>query len=112
MRVEYRTRKLERHCTSLTAAMREWGAQMGRLVMVRPDDIRAAHDLAELQKLPQADCHPLKEDRRGQFAVSIKQPYRLIFEPADSPPPLRPDGSVDCAGVTAVRIIEVVDYHG
>jgi len=55
--------------------------------------------------------HELKSDRRGQLAVDVSKNERLVFEPADDPPPTKPDGGLDWSQVTAVRILEVVDYH-
>jgi len=36
----------------------------------------------------------------------------LVFEPATDPLPLTPDGALDWQCVTAIRILEVIDYHG
>lgn len=59
-----------------------------------------------------ARCHELVADRAGQFAVSVKDPYRLIFEPAGTPVPRTRDGGIDRSKVTKIAIIGVVDYHG
>lgn len=56
--------------------------------------------------------HPLSGNRAGEFAVDITQNYRLIFEPGDDPVPLSDDGSVDVSQVSAIRVLEVGDYHG
>ena len=56
--------------------------------------------------------HPLSANRSGQFAVDISKNYRLIFEPADEPVPLAEDGTIDVTHVSAIRILEVGDYHG
>jgi hypothetical protein len=50
-------------------------------------------------------------DRRPQFSVWLEQPYRLILEPAHDPVPQIEDGTIDRRQVTAVSIIEIVDYH-
>ena len=55
--------------------------------------------------------HPLTADRSGQFSLDLDGPYRLIFEPANEPLPVRPSGDLDLTKVTCVRIIEVVNYH-
>lgn len=57
-------------------------------------------------------CHELTGDRKGELAVDLRGPYRLVFEPADNPPPVKEDGGLDWRRVTAVRILEVEDYHG
>jgi len=43
--------------------------------------------------------------------MDAKHPYRLIFEPADNPPPTKDDGGLDWNEVTAIRIVEIEDYH-
>lgn len=58
------------------------------------------------------ECHVLTGDRAGQYATSISANYRLIFIPDHDPLPMLPDGGTDRARVTAIRILEVVDYHG
>ena len=55
--------------------------------------------------------HQLRRDRDEQYAVDLVHPYRLVFEPYHEPLPRRGDGGVDTDLVTAIRIVEVVDYH-
>ena len=55
--------------------------------------------------------HMLSGDRRGQYAIDLVHPFRLIFEPNHNPVPIRGDGGVDTDQVTSVTILEVVDYH-
>ena len=55
--------------------------------------------------------HQLRGDRSGQYAVDLVHPRRLIFEPNHEPLPRRADGGIDTDQVTAIRIIEVIDYH-
>jgi len=59
-----------------------------------------------------ARCHELTGDRKGQLSVDLKHPYRLIFEPNNDPRPSKPDGGLDWAMVSAVRILEITDTHG
>ena len=33
----------------------------------------------DLYKIPELKCHPLKGDRKGQYAISVTGFYRLIF---------------------------------
>ena len=80
--------------------------------MRRLDEIRDSDNLAVLMKLPGARCHPLREDRSGQFSVDLDHPYRLIFVPANDPLPRLADGGLDLTQVTAVLILERTDTHG
>ncbi len=77
----------------------------------RLDDIQAVDNLSVLQTLP-GRCHLLRGNRSGQWALDLDHPQRLIFEPHGDPLPLLPDGRLDAAKITAIRIIEIVDYHG
>lgn len=43
-------------------------------------------------------CHPLSNNRKGQFAVDIVHPYRLVFEKHGNE-------------IQIAHIMEVVDYH-
>ena len=43
-------------------------------------------------------CHLLTNDRKGQFAVDLVHPYRLVFERR---------GNV----VEIAHVLEIVDYH-
>jgi len=58
------------------------------------------------------NCHALKADRKGQWAVSLWGQFRLVFVPAHDPMPLLDDGGIDTALVTKILITEVIDYHG
>lgn len=57
-------------------------------------------------------CHQLKGNRAEQFAIDLDGLHRLIFEPANTPVPRKPDGGIDWTLVTAIEIVGVEDYHG
>ena len=65
-----------------------------------------------LIKLIAGELPPLKGKRKGQFAVYVKQPFRIVFQPYHDPIPKKEDGTIDLERVTRVLILEVVDYHG
>ena len=108
----FSTSKLEKTCCEAKARVKAYGPECGKMLGRRLDDMKAATTLAVLGALPQAKAHELAGDRRGQLAVSLKHPQRLIFEPANSPVPTKSDGGLDWERVTTIRILEVVDYHG
>jgi hypothetical protein len=58
------------------------------------------------------NCHALHAERRGRFAIALWGPYRLVFAPDHDPVPRTDDGGIIRTAVTAVRIVEVIDYHG
>jgi len=57
-------------------------------------------------------CHALKHDRKGQFSVTLRGNWRLVFRPNHNPLPLLKEGGLDLSAVTSIEMIEVVDYHG
>jgi toxin HigB-1 len=76
----------------------------------RLDDLVAADTMAVLETLP-GHYHRLSADRAGEWACSLEEPYRLVFVPEGNPLPVSKDGRLDTTRVTAVRILEVVNYH-
>ncbi|TDB36918.1 MAG: killer suppression protein [Actinobacteria bacterium] len=111
MEVYFATKKLGGACGTEKARVRAFGPDAARALALRLQQLSAAADLETMRTLP-GHCHELKGDRVGQLAVDVTKGLRLVFEPAHDPPPAKPDGGLDWAMVTAVRILEVTDYHG
>ena len=86
------------------------GADCGSRLARRLDDLRAAGCLEDLRHLP-GRCHELHGDRKGQLAIDVKHPHRLIFQPAHDDVPRHEDGGLDWTNITAIRVIEITDYH-
>jgi proteic killer suppression protein len=83
-----------------------------RLIRARLDELADADTLAVMRSLPQAYCHELTADRKGQLAVKLDKGYRLVFEVANDPLPLKTDGGLDWNQVTAVRVLKLAEnYH-
>jgi len=83
-----------------------------KLVRARLDELRDADNLEVMQQIPQAGCHELTGNRKGQIAVKLDRGYRMVFECANSPCPEKPDGGLDRMKVTAIRILELAEnYH-
>jgi proteic killer suppression protein len=110
--IVFGTKKLQKAFSSQKAIIKGWGADIGRRIMLRLAQLEAAETLQDVGSHPPARCHPLMGERAGQYAVDLQHPFRLIFVPANDPVPRKPDGSIDLAKVTAVEMLEVVDYHG
>lgn len=110
MEIEFRTKKMAKACSSEEAMRKDWGSQMAKKLMQRLADLEAAKTLEDVRHLP-GRCHELTGDRKGQLALDLVHPQRLIFAPAHDPVPTRHDGGLDWTQVTAVRIMEVKDYH-
>lgn len=109
--ITFRTRKLERELNSKRRLQQEYGERMARLIKMRLAVLENAANLAEAQARLTMGLHQLRENRAGQFAVYLVHPYRLIFRPNHNSIPLKDDGGINLTEVTAITIIEVVDYH-
>jgi proteic killer suppression protein len=112
MKIIFSSRKLAKICSSEKESIRTWGKDNARRVHVRLAQLQAAETLADVIALPFGRCHALKGDRKGQFSVDVRHPFRLIFEPAHDPVPTKDDGGLDPAKITRVRVLSVEDYHG
>jgi len=111
MEVLFRTRRLQKTLSSEELLRREYGAENGRLIMRRMLVLHSADRLADVPRDRPDRCHALEGKRQGQFAVDVKHPFRIVFEPADDPLPLRDSGELDLARITSIRILGIEDYH-
>lgn len=111
MEVFFRTRKLQKLFDSARNLRKEYGDRGARRIMTRLAVLLDAETLSEVPTTPPDRRHQLRGDRDEQYAVDLIHPYRLVFEPFHDPLPRREDGGIDLERVTAVMIIEVIDYH-
>jgi plasmid maintenance system killer protein len=111
MDIIFQNSKLDKECNEAKLMVKRYGPLRAKLLQKRLTELRAATVLEDIFKLPQARCHELRENRKGELAVDLDHPYRLIFEPADDPRPKKPDGGLDRTKVTSIRILGIEDYH-
>jgi len=112
MDIEYKSGRLRDECNDILALTKRHGRKRAEAIMARIGQMAAAPALDALFSVPRLHCHELSQNRTGQLAVNVDARWRIIFEPADRPAPTKPDGGLDRALVTAIRVLEVVDYHG
>ncbi len=108
MVIRFHTRVLETIANDVKAARKALGKRSADLLRKRLDDLRASDSLETMRHLP-GRCHELKGDRAGQFAIDLEHPRRLVFEPLDGA--RRADGGLDWSSITAIEIVEIIDYH-
>lgn len=111
MDIGFASGKLEKALATESARVREYGPAAAKALYLRMSQLDAALDLGVMRTLP-GRCHELKGTRAGQLAVEITKGLRLVFEPAEDPPPAKHDGGLDWDAVSAITILEVTDYHG
>lgn len=111
MDISFSTKKIEKNCSSKVERTRHFGPREGDILGRRLDDLRAAMVLEDMRNLP-GRCHELTGDRKGQLALDLVHPHRLIFEVADSPVPRKADKGLDWAKAASIKILEIEqDYH-
>ncbi len=111
MDIAFDDRKLAKIMNSQKNLQKTYGQIGSKIIRKRLDDIRAAQNLSHLKFLP-GKCHELKEDRKGQIAVHVEEPKRLVFRPNHDPLPINDNGGLIWESVTSISIIEIIDYHG
>lgn len=110
MNITFDSAKLAKVMNDDTKLQTTYGPEQSRKIRARLDDLQAATSLEEIRNLP-GRCHELTGNRAGQLAIDLKHPHRLIVRPDHDPLPTKDDRGLDWAQVTAVKVLEVVDYH-
>lgn len=98
MDITYRNKKVEKVCTDAKTAERTYGMAMADKIHQRIDEITAADTVEMMIQYHIGRCHPLSQNRKGQYAVDLVHPYRLIFEKSGG-------------GIQIANVLEIVDYH-
>jgi plasmid maintenance system killer protein len=110
MDIIFRTEKKAREFDSTKALTGEHGAHRAKVIRRRLDDLKAAPNLEAMRNLP-GHCHELHGDRARQLAMDLDGGWRLIFECATLPLPLKEDGGLDWKSVYLIKILSVENYH-
>lgn len=98
MKVEYKSRSIEKVCEDASVAERKYGGEMAEKIQLRIDQIRAADSVEMMIQFKIGRCHPLHQNRKNQYAVDLVHPQRLVFEKKGNE-------------IQIANIIEIVDYH-
>ena len=98
MLIEYKNNQIRKLCEDSGFAQKKLGELRAEKLDQRLGEIRAADSVEQMIQFRIGGCHQLRHDRKGQYAVNLDQPYRLVFEQKANM-------------IQIVRIIEIVDYH-
>ena len=101
---------LREECNDSRLLRRRHNVHRAKLIRRRLDDLSAVPSLETMRSLP-GRCHELVGKRKLQLSVDLDGPYRLLFRPINEPIPVRAEGGLDWANVTAVSVIGIVDTH-
>ena len=109
--VKFMNSKMQKRFESEAQLKRRYGYRMARKISGHIAILRSLPCLAEVPAERPYRCHQLKADRDEQFAIDLVHPFRLVFEVDDDPIPRDKFGVIDRVRVTAIKNIEVIDYH-
>lgn len=98
MDITHKNKKIEKVCTDARTAERTYGREMADKIHQRIDEMDAADTVEMMIQYRIGRCHPLTQNRKGQYAVDLVHPYRLVFEKKDDE-------------IQIANILEIVDYH-
>ena len=98
MEITYKNNKIRKVCTDTRFAEKTYGTQMAEKIDMRLGEIKAADTVEMMIRFRIGRCHPLTQNRKGQYAVDLVHPYRLVFEKYGDK-------------IQIANILEIVDYH-
>lgn len=110
MEIKFKDKKLARLANDDRKMLKELGSIRAKILRRRLTQLLTVATLEEVRNLP-GNFHELKDNRKGQWACDLDQPYRLIFTPQERPIPLNEDGQYIWIEITAIEIIEIINYH-
>ena len=87
-----------KECCDAKTAERTYGQEMAEKIQQRIQEIEASDSVEMMIRFHIGRCHPLSQNRKGQYALDLVHPYRLIFEKKGKE-------------IQIANIIEIVDYH-
>lgn len=110
MIITFANRKLKKCANNDRFALKAMGKKRFEFFKKRMTTLLIAENLEELRHQP-GHWHELTGNRKGQWACTLDQPYRLIFEAAEKPVPTDADNKFIWIEIKAVEIIEITNYH-
>lgn len=110
MDITFADKKIKKCANDDRFAYKEFGKKRFNIFKRRMTDLSAADNLEELRNVP-GHWHELAGNRKGQWACSLDEPYRLVFEPLEKPIPTDYTGKYIWIEIKVVEVIEITDYH-
>ena len=111
MDIFFKTRKLARVFNSERELRKHYGDRMARTIAMRLAVLKHARTLSMVPTTPPERRHRLAGKRKEQYAVDLVHPHRLVFELRRSAGAPIDGQDGDTGGVTAITVIEMIDYH-
>lgn len=112
MEITFKTKQLSKEINSAKRLVKKYESTRAQYIMRRMKVLAAAPTFADVPHHPPERCHQLTADRDGQFAVIIKNQWRIVFEPNHESIPRKEDAGIDLNEITKITITWIGDYHG
>ena len=103
LEIEYKNKKLERQCTIYKEAVRSYGKDMAVKIEQVIGELEAADSVNFLEKHSISRCHALIGNRKGEFAMDLVHPFRLVFE--------KKENTIELKRVEMVKVTDIINYH-
>ncbi len=84
--------------TDYSKAQKKYSVDIATKIHQRIDEIQSATSVEMLVHYSIGRCHQLAGNRKGEYAMDLVHPYRIVFEQVD--------GEIE-----VVKIIKIEDYH-
>ena len=98
MEITYKNKNIMKVCTNASYAEKKYGSDMAEKIHQRIDEIDASETVEEMVQCHIGRCHYLTGNRKGQYAMDLIHPQRLIFEKMGNE-------------IQIVNVLEITDYH-
>lgn len=111
MQVQYTNKTVEKQCTSLKQAKKDFSDKIAKKLLKLVNFIESADNLASVTAFPTYHFHALKGKRKGQYALDIdgrRSSYRLIVGFCDYNPKTV---FSDAASIEIIQIEEVSNHY-
>lgn len=114
MNIIFATTALRKQLNEEKEMIKIHGVIRAKKLRVIMSSLRAATNLGIFAPpmSPPHRCHELTGNLKGQLSVDLDHPYRLLFTPNHDPLPMRPEGGLDWAQITNIKILGIKDTHG
>lgn len=99
MEIRFRTKRLQKQYESVKEAEKAYGVQVAKKYIMRVTILKSAKSFEDLYKIPSLKFHPLKGNRKGEYAIKLTGYWRLII-------------TNDAETFDIAKIEEVSDHYG
>ncbi len=99
LEIRFKTKKLQKQYESSKEAAKAYGVQVAKKYIMRVAILKSVKCFEDLSKIPSLKFHPLKGNRKGEYAIKLTGYWRLI---------ITNDGEI----FDIAKIEEVSDHYG